>query len=547
MTRRYVVELQQNTAFSNQSFSIKPDQRSLSDNPSDIDGKNGFKRPDLPSDNKRQRFLNYEVKTTLIESISWQLLYATNLLLAFELIMTSKAPPLGATYSWLPAEGIVTVGWLLKSYWNPDSLLFKPIEQSEMRLSQGNQPFAITTMMHGSGYDQQQPQQQSQLSESSGQRAPQATSQQTGAFTSPLFSGTGDGYGDPQQDTHTLGLDCFVYPCYGVCEFRPSFENTEPDESWLNFEESLASYTEVTPGQNPCPHDCLCFRCIWHFDPENERSNDPFAIELKCTSGQLFQLDGIDDNPVNTTAPAEQVTCDLTIVGKDGQLRNCEKVYRSIKTLLNHKGKVHSGKKTCLVPVVGKDGRLRPCGEVSKNAGALSNHKRRAHSGQQTCEVIMVTEDGQERPCGKVCMNASALSNHKKCAHTGQRTCDMTVVGEDGQPQTCGKLCKSAQSLSCHKFSHHTGQKTCDVILIGKDGQQRPCGKVYKNVSALRYHKKNTHTGQKTCDVIVADEDGQQQPCGKVYKNAKTLAIHKRTHRKRKPVDTNQKDGHSPP
>ncbi|WP_448215883.1 hypothetical protein [Endozoicomonas sp. 2B-B] len=42
MTKRYVVELQQNTAFSNQSFSIKPDQRSLSYNPSDIADKNGF-------------------------------------------------------------------------------------------------------------------------------------------------------------------------------------------------------------------------------------------------------------------------------------------------------------------------------------------------------------------------------------------------------------------------------------------------------------------------------------------------------------------------
>ncbi|WOG26987.1 hypothetical protein [Endozoicomonas sp. 8E] len=532
MTRRYVVELQQDTASSNQSFSMNPYQRLLPYNTSDIANKDGFKKPDLPSDYKRQRFFTDEVKTTLIESISWQLLYAKNLLVTFELITTSKAPPLGTTsYSWLPLEGIVTVGWLLKSYWYPDSPLFKPTEQTEVRSTQGSQPFAITVMMHSSRADQQQ----SQLSESSGQQPPQATSQPTSSFANSLYSGSGDGYADPQQHSHTLGLDCFVHSCHGVCKFRS------------------------------------------HSDSANERSNDPFAIQL--------QVHGIDDNPVNTTAPPVPIPCNLTMVDKDGQLRNCEKVYKSTQSLLKHQKRVHSGKKTCLAPVVGKDGRLQSCGEVWKNAGALSDHKRKAHTGQQTCKVIMVTEDDQERPCGKVCMNASALSSHKKSAHTRQQTCDVTVVGEGGQLQPCGTLCKSAQSLSCHKSRHHYGQKTCDVILVAEDGQQRPCGTVCKNVDALRYHKKSTHTGQQTCDVMmvmkngerrpcgkvcknsqalydhkrishngqqtcdvmVVGEDGQPRPCGKVYKNVFTLSQHKGIHRKRKPFDANQKDGLSPP
>ncbi|WOG26985.1 hypothetical protein [Endozoicomonas sp. 8E] len=623
MTRHYIVELQQDAVFSNQSFCIKPDQRSLSYNPSDIAEKKGFITPDLPSDDKRQRFFSYEVKTTLIESVPWQLLYATNLLVAFELIATSKAPSLAATsYSWQPIEGIVTVGWLLKSYWNPGSAMFKPIEQSEMRLTQGNKPFAITTVMHCSGYNQQQPQQQSQLSESSGQQAPQAISQPTSAFTSPLSSGSGDGYEDPQQHAHTMGLDCFVHPCHGICKFRPSPENMGPAERSLNSEESLASHAAPPPGQNPCPDNCLCYRCIRHSDPANETSHNPFAIQLQCASGQVFQVHRIDNNPVNTTAPVP-VPCNLTMLDKDGQLRNCEKVYKSVQSLLNHQRKVHAGKKTCFAPVVGEDGRLRPCGEVWKNAGALSSHRRKAHTGHQICEVTIVTEDGQKRPCGKVCMNASALSNHKKNAHTGQRTCDVTVVGEDGQPRPCGKLCKSAQSLSSHKFRQHTGKKTCDVTVVGEncqqrpcgkvcksaralsshklgchsgqktcdvtlveeDGQQRPCGTVCKNVNALGYHKRSTHTGQQTCDVMMVTEDGQRRPCGevckndyslsdhknrkhsgqqtcdvtvvgengqprpcgKVYKNTCTLNKHKRTHRKRKPVDANQKDGLSPP
>ncbi|WOG26983.1 hypothetical protein [Endozoicomonas sp. 8E] len=123
-------------------------------------------------------------------------------------------------------EKIATVGWLLKSYWNPDSALFKPTGQTEVRLTQGSQPFAITAMMHGSGDEQQQ----NQPSESSGQQAPQAISQPTSAFTSPLYSGSGDGYEDPQQHSHTLALDCFVHPCHGVCKFRPSSENMGPTE-----------------------------------------------------------------------------------------------------------------------------------------------------------------------------------------------------------------------------------------------------------------------------------------------------------------------------
>ncbi|WP_422140024.1 hypothetical protein [Endozoicomonas sp. ALC020] len=487
---------------------------------SNISERNCFKTPDLPCDDKRQKFFSYEIKTTLIESISRQLLYATNLLVAFELIMTSKAPPLSATsYSWLPIEGVVTVGWLLKSYWNPDSPLFQPFEQSEMRLTQGNQPFAITIMMHGSGYNQQQPHQQSQLPESSGQQAPQANSRPTSAFTNPLSSGSGDGFEDPQQHAHTLGIDCFVHPCHGVCNFRPSSESI-----------------------------------------------------------------GSTERVLNTTAPVP-VPCNLTILDEDGQLRNCEKVYKSAFSLLNHKRAYHSGKKTCLALVVGKDGQLRPCGKVCKNASTLGYHKRKTHTGQQTCDVIVVEEDGQERPCRKVCKNADALSNHKKNAHSGQRTCDVTVVDENGQLRPCGKVlknagllsshkrdahteqetcdvivvgeghqqrpcgrvCKNAKALSSHKTGCHSGQKTCAVLVISKDGKPQLCGRVFKNAYILSDHKQRKHSGQKTCDVTLVGKDGQPRPCGKVFKNAKTLSVHKRMHRKRKPVDTNQKDSLSPP
>ncbi|WOG26974.1 hypothetical protein [Endozoicomonas sp. 8E] len=606
LTRHFIIELQQDSGFPNQCFSIKPDRRSLPGNPSDIADINGDSGPDSALYYNRQKPISYEVIATLIESVSWQLLYATNLPLAFELILNTRAAPLSPTpYSWLPEEMVFAVGWLLKNYWNHDSLRLNPIEQQEMTsmLTQWDQPFVSTIMLHGNRDDQQQ----GQLPESSGQQTQQATTQTTSSFTSALYSGFGEGNLDPQQRPHTLGLDCFIHPCHGFCRFRPPFEN-------------MANHTDAIHGQNSCTHlaNRHCYRCIRHSDPANETSNDPLAILLQCAKTRRSQA----RDSVKTTAPAGQATCKLIVIEKDGGIRQCEKAFKSTRALSSHKRRIHTGQKTCEVTVVGKDGQQQPCrvvcknaqslashkskyhcglktcdtalvgenglrrtcGTVCKNAVALSAHKLRQHAGQQTCHVIMVgdygqqrpcgvicknakalsehkrkshgvqkackvivvEEDGQRRPCGKVCKNALALSNHKRRYHTGQQTCKVTVVGEDGQQRPCGKVCRSVCALSDHKRKGHTGQKTCKVIVVGEDGQRQPCRKVCKNAGALTNHKSRFHTGRQTCDVIVVGEDGQPRPCGKVYKNSYTLSKHKRILHKRKPVDGDQKDGPSP-
>ncbi|AMO57036.1 hypothetical protein EZMO1_3001 [Endozoicomonas montiporae CL-33] len=238
-----------------------------------------------------------------------------------------------------------------------------------------------------------------------------------------------------------------------------------------------------------------------------------------------------------------QQTCDVTVVGEDGQQRPCGTVCKNAKALSTHKSRYHTGPQTCDVTVVGENGQQRPCGTVCKNAKALSTHKRRDHTGPQTCDVTVVGEDGQQRPCGTVCKNAQALSTHKSQYHTGPQTCDVTVVGEDGQQRPCGKVCKNAQALFTHKSQYHTGPQTCDVTVVGEDGQQRPCGKVCKDAPALLYHKRRDHTGPQTCDVTVVGEDGQQRPCGTVCKNAQVLLNHKRKHQKRKHGDLSSSEG----
>ncbi|WOG28701.1 hypothetical protein [Endozoicomonas sp. 8E] len=260
LARRFIVEFEQNVDSPGQSFSVKHDLRTWSGSPADIVGQNAYAEPYLSADNKRHKPDTYWVKTTIIESISWQRLCATSLLVACELILTGKDTPLSLNpYSWLPVEVIVTFSRLLISYWNPDSPLFKPIDQQEsaFMLTQGDHPFANITMMFGSEHDQQQ----HQPLESSGQQAPRASRHRTGSFNSPRNTGYGHGSGGYEQHQHTQGLNCFVHPCYGVCRFRQSTDSSDNDAQ--NCEGVLAERTGVTNGHSLCTHlaNIRCYSC----------------------------------------------------------------------------------------------------------------------------------------------------------------------------------------------------------------------------------------------------------------------------------------------
>ncbi|WOG26802.1 hypothetical protein [Endozoicomonas sp. 8E] len=474
LTRRFIIELEQNAGFPNQNFSIKIDRRTLSGSLPDIADTNGCEEPDLPPDKKRHKPDSYRVKTTLVESISWQWLYTTNLPFTYELFLTSRDIPLcSKPYSWILVEAVITVGWLLKSNWNPDSLLFKPIEQHEASQSH---LLAITAMMPGSEHEQQ-----GQPAESSGQQAPRTDTYPKDYFTNLLYSDSGDDSGNPQQHSHTLGLNCFVFPCSDVCQFRQSSDAS--DSGAPDCRESSTNHEEAGPGR-PCLTD--------------------------------------------TNTPARQATCNVIVFGKDGQLRQCERIYKNKKMLQSHKSRFHSGQKTCDLMVIGEGNQSQPCGKVFQNARGLTNHKSIVHSGQKNCNETIIGKDGQPQPCGKICSNARSLTVHKSRYHTGQKTCAVTDIGEDGQQRPCGKVCKNALALTEHKSKRHTGQKTCNLSVAGEDGQPRPCGMVCQNAMALSNHKRNFHSRQQTCTENVTRDDGQLRLCGTICKNIPTLSYHKR-------------------
>ncbi|WOG27097.1 hypothetical protein [Endozoicomonas sp. 8E] len=655
-TERFSVKLEQNSDSPEQSF-YKCDCRTLPGSLSGTDCNTTCKGSCSLPDNERHMTFSFEIKSTILDSVSWQWLHAPHLLVSYELILTTRDTPMSSTpYLCLTVEVVITIGWLLKSYWNPDSPFFNPIEQQRASiLTFEDHPFAIITSALDSGENSAQ----YQLSESSGQQTREKLTFTKGYFSKLLYSDSGNGDEGPEQHQHTLNLNCYVYPCNGVCRFRPSlFDSRELSEQPLHSKES--SYPHQANGH--------CLDCIDLFKPESAEDsleepllkilNDLSDIQPLFTSDPLFDgnsmdgaaLNGIasitnaagpfnDELPMpgywpptadhlidingsidlydllreagfsstpdyseiprstnessqpdngqphlspvgatNATNDRRQPKCDLTTVGKDGQLRPCGAIFKNAKSLAVHRSSYHTGQKTCNEMLVGKDGQSRPCGVVFKNAQALSKHKRRDHTGQQSCDMSVFGKDGQLLLCGKVCNNAIALMDHKRRAHIKEYTCQATAVVKSGQSQPCGKVCKSVEAMSVHKIRYHSGQQTCDVTVagedglqpcgkvfsniinllnhnrrdhceqqicnltvVGKDGRQQPCGKVCKNTRALSSHRSKYHRGQKTCEVTVIGEDGQPGPCGKVCNSPQALTNHKRTHRKRKPVDADQK------
>ncbi|WP_422132387.1 hypothetical protein [Endozoicomonas sp. ALD040] len=543
LTRGFVVELQQDPGSPNQSFFINSDPLTLSGKPSVIT--KSYSGSDFPPYDKRQRPDSNRVKTPLIESIFWQWLYATDLLVTYELTRATRGTALSPTpYSWLLIEMAVAVGWFLQSYWNPDSLLFKPFGiHMSFILTLEDHRFVITTMVPGS----EQQQQQGQLSQSTGKQAPQASSQPASAFNSPLYSGSADGNGDSQQQSHTLGLNCFVHPCHGVCKFRSLSDHTYSMSAWTACADPIGppGNKATIPGNLPASaNDWIIIQGLLILgqhgtDNENEISSTPahftplmVTSETQQTATETPQWGQRPPGLSRTvtgqaTEQSEKLICDLTLCVENGQQRSCGKFYRNAHALSLHKNGYHTGHRTCDVTVVGEDGKERSCGTFCNNAAALTRHKQKEHSGQQICDTTVVRKDGRQRPCGKVCKNAIALSKHKRHIHSGQRTCVIKVVRENGQQQPCGKVCKNVQALLAHKINNHSEQKTCDLTVIGEDGQQRPCAKVCKNGQLLLYHKRSLHTGQQTCDLTVIGEHHQPQPCGKVCSSTQALLIHK--------------------
>ncbi len=603
-TERFSVKLEQNSDSPIQSFS-KCDCHTLPGSLSGTDCNTictgSFSLPE----NKRQIFLSFEIKSTIPVSISWQWLYATQLLVACELILTARDTlMISKPYLCLPVKLVVAIGWLLKSDWNPDSPLFSPIVRHwSFIMTWEDRLFAVITSALDSGKNSAQ----YQSSESSGQNTREKLTFTKGYFSNLLYPDSDNGDEGPEQHQHTLNLNCYVYPCNNVCRFRPSFDSCELSEQPLDYRgssphlanghcldyidlchpetaedsredplpEILNDFSDIQPLFNSHPVfagnsvDGIALNGIASTTNAAEPFNDelPMPWNWPYTADHLMDINGSsdlydllresvfsstpdyseipgsttessqpdDDQPhlspvgaINAKNDRRQPTCDVTTVGKDGQLRPCGAIFKNAQSLSAHRYSYHTGQKTCTKILIGKDGQSRPCGLVLKNAQSLSAHKSSYHSGQKTCNEILVAKDGQSRRCGAVCKNAQTLSRHKQRDHTGQQSCDISVFGKDGQLRLCGKVCNNVIALRDHKRRAHAKEYACRATVVVKSGQSQPCARVCKSLQAMSAHKTKYHSVQQTCDVTMVGEDGQQQPCGKVFSNIRTLMSHNR-------------------
>ncbi|WP_422139182.1 hypothetical protein [Endozoicomonas sp. ALC020] len=241
----FIVEFEHDGGVSEGSFFIQRDLDALSYNPSSVADISDDAGLILPPDDNSHRVGGYGATKSLIESISWELIYVSHLLVAYKLILTTGDTPLSAkSYSWMLAEAFATLGLLLKSYWNPDSPLFNPMDQLDpvSMLAQGDHPVLITTKtkpQNGEGQNGQQNQPQNQPSQS---QASGTTPHLTTALSSLMSSGSGGGNQGPEQPRHTLSFNCYVDSCNGFCRLR-QFGSSESVAGARSSERSSTGHT----------------------------------------------------------------------------------------------------------------------------------------------------------------------------------------------------------------------------------------------------------------------------------------------------------------
>ncbi|WOG28487.1 hypothetical protein [Endozoicomonas sp. 8E] len=272
LTRSFVVVLERSSGSPDGNFSIKPGQRRLAGKPSYIAQTNSHSGSNRLFNDKPHRLGGYGLKTTLIESISWQLLYVTQLLVAYELILSTNIPSGAKPCLRMPVDAFVAVGWLLKGYWNANSALPNTMDQlgAASMMLQWDDPYAITTMTYLEHGQQKNQQRNQPVVLSTDQQAPGANSQIKGTFNSPGHSGSGGGNEGSEQNRHTLSFNCFVDSCIGVCKLRPPLRNRESAEQSLNFPDS-----SVCDTLHADPPD---FHCEQPHNRENSASTDPDTL-----------------------------------------------------------------------------------------------------------------------------------------------------------------------------------------------------------------------------------------------------------------------------
>ncbi|UYM16461.1 hypothetical protein [Endozoicomonas euniceicola] len=232
----FIVDFEQNESTPHHNFSIKPDPdtffATLAINTESPHGEAtetintySYSGSDSPPDDKpcKPKGL-WKSLTTVVESVSWQLLYATGEVVGYKLLLSLQEDSLTPqSFSWMPVVATVVVGLLTRNHWNPGSALFNQLDEQES--SQQHELQIITLMYKPDGGN-------SYATGAWGQgHSFNMHSSLTGHSHYSLLSHQGEYYDDdpghPTPVRHSYDETCLLEPCraQGRCIYAPGDTN----------------------------------------------------------------------------------------------------------------------------------------------------------------------------------------------------------------------------------------------------------------------------------------------------------------------------------
>ena len=579
-THSYIVELEQNADLPSQNFSIKPepdtlpamqmiDMGSLQGKPTEMTNISGYSGSDTPPDDKPYWPRSFwESLTTVVESVTWQLLYASNEVIGYKLLLAfQKDSYQPQPFSWMPVVATVVVGWLTRSNWNPEAPLFNQLDEQE---SNKQHELQIITLMNNP---------------SGGHTWSTGTWGQGQSFTTHSFTSSShysfvnhqNGYneddpGRPNFPCHSYGENCHEHPCYtrrGHCIYAPPIQHLA--EYW--YEDCLAvSYIpELATHQAQTPPPVIT-RC--HLNPDASTtcsaSVHPYTSGGHTWStgtwgqGQSFTTHSFtssshysfvnhqngynEDDPGRPNSPRHSYgeNChEHPCYTRRGHciyappIQHLTECWCEDCLAVSYIPELATHQAQTPPPVITRC-HLNPDASTTCSASVhpYTSYPESSVAEADSASSQSLAESGATAHAAAVGADTTAplasgqaghLRRHIATVHKKKKDHICQHQGDDGQP--CGRAFGLAGDLRRHIATVHEKKKDHICQHQGDDGQ--PCGRAFGRAGHLRRHTATVHEKKK--DHICQHQDDDGQPCGRAFGLAGNLRRHIATvHEKKK-------------